>query len=65
MATGLGGMLWLIVRNLFAPEGVRLEVMARFKKMSDFTPAKPKDDIEVVTVKNDEELKAELAKGAK
>ena len=63
MATKRGGMLWLILRNIFAPEGLRLEVIARFKKMSEFTPEKPKDDIEIVTVKSDEELQAELAKG--
>ena len=62
MATRRGGMLWLIIRNIFAPEGLRLEVLSRFKKASDFTPAKPKDNIEVVTVKSDEELKAELDK---
>ena len=65
MALKRGGMLWLIVRNIFSPAGLHLEVLSRFKKLSDFTPEKPKDNIEVVTVKSDEELQAELAKGEK
>ena len=60
-----GGFLRLAVKNLFAPDSVKLEIFARFKKASDFTPAKPKDSIEITTVKTDEELKAELARGAK
>jgi len=63
MATKRGGMLWLIIRNLINPDGIKQEVIARYKAMSEQAPEKPKGNIEVKTVKTDEELQAELAKG--
>jgi hypothetical protein len=68
MLLSRGGFLRLAIKNIFAPDAVRLEIITRFHAASQaHIPAvvqAEKPEVEIVKVKSDEELQAAL-KGEK